>query len=121
LVPNFSGPAQAAQLTRFAAAHDVRYGYSGYWDAADLTWLTKFKLQVFPVQANCGSLKLCATPAAGISTWYAPRAGVRSMLIADPNQPGLPSIDPALGKPIATTRIGNLTVAVFPFDLASKF
>jgi hypothetical protein len=121
LVPNFSGPAQAAQLTRFAAAHDVRYGYSGYWDAADLTWLTKFKLQVFPVQANCGSLKLCATPAAGISTWYAPRAGVRSMLIADPNQPGLPSIDPALGKPIATTRIGSLTVAVFPFDLASKF
>ena len=120
LSPTFAGPAEATQLTRFAAAHDVRYGYASYWDAADLTWLTKFKLQVFAVQSSCGTQTLCKVPAAGISTWYTPRAGVRSMLIADPKQPGLQSIDPALGTPLATTRIGPLSVAVYPYDLASK-
>lgn len=117
----FPTPAQAAQLERFAHAEGVRYGYSGYWDAADVTWLSHFRLRVFPVAPGaCGAAHLCPFPAVQINTWYTPRPGIRSLLLADPSQPGLPAIVPGLGKPLAETHIGALTAAVYPFDIAAR-
>jgi hypothetical protein len=117
----FPTQAQAAQLERFATANGVRYGYAGYWDAADVTWLTHFRLQVFPVQTGpCAPVGVCPSPNVQISSWYAPRPGIHSLLVADPTQPGLTTLVSGLGKPLATTRIGKLTAAIYPFDIASK-
>ena len=42
------------------------------------------------------------------------------MLIADPTFPGVAAIDPQLGRPVAQAQIGQLTVAVYPYDIASR-
>lgn len=117
----FPGPAVANQLVRFARANDVRYGYGGYWDAADLTWLTRFKLKVYPVTTGCGPIGLCPYPTGRINTWYQARPGERSMLIADTAQPGVGSLTWPLRKPVARARIGQLLIAVYPYDIASRF
>jgi len=115
----YPGPPQARLVLRFANAHRVDYGYAGYWDGQDLTWLTAFKLQLYPVRSGCGPEGLCPDKAR-ISSWYAPRPGTRSMLIADQAQPGVPAIPSQLGHPLATTHIGSLTVAVYGYDIASR-
>jgi len=114
-------PSVAARVLNFARAYHVRYGYAGYWDAPDLTWLTRFHLKIYPIESNCGPYGVCPTAPARIDTWYVPKPRTRSLLIADSAVTGVASIDPRLGSPIATTRIGTLTLAVYPFDIASKF
>jgi hypothetical protein len=116
----FPTPGQSNLLLRFAQDNNVQYGYAGYWDAADLTWLTHFKLKLYPVVSGCGPAGLCPQPNVQIDTWYRPRPGSRSMLVADSSQPGVSAINPQLGKPLKTAEIGNLTVAIYPFDIASK-
>ena len=114
-------PSVAARVLQFARTYHVAYGYAGYWDAPDLTWLTRFDLKIYPIESGCGPNGICATAPARIDTWYSPRPGTRSMLIADSAVTGVASIDPRLGSPLARTRIGTLTVAVYPSDIASKF
>ena len=108
----------AQRLVAFARAHDVHYGYSGYWDAPDLTWLTNFGLPIYPIDSGCGRLGICRWGGARIETWYRNRPGTRSMMIADSIQHHVNKLDPRLGRPLATARIGTLTVAVYRFDLA---
>jgi hypothetical protein len=115
----FPGPPQAEMVLRFARAHDVSYGFASYFDGPDLTWLTKFKLQIYPVSSGCGPQGVCATHAR-IDRWYRPRPGTRSMLIADTAVPGLNQIPPGFPHPLAIDHIGSLTVAVYPFDIASR-
>lgn len=114
-------PTVADRVLSFARAHDVHYGYAGYWDAPDLTWLTRFNLKIYPIQSGCGVEGICAASPAQINTWYRARPGVRSMLIADSALPGVSSIDGMLGRPLSIARIGTLTVAIYPFDIASRF
>jgi hypothetical protein len=109
----------ADRVLQFARAHHVAYGYAGYWDAPDLTWLTRFNLRIYPVQ-RCGREGFCGTPPARITTWYRPRPGASSILIADSALTGVTWLEPKLGRPLAVTRIGTLTVAVYPFDVASR-
>jgi hypothetical protein len=114
-------PSVAARVLQFARTYHVQYGYAGYWDAPDLTWLTRFDLKIYPIESGCGPHGICPTAPARIDTWYVPRPGTRSMLIADSAVTGVASIDPRLGAPLASMHIGTLTVAVYPFDIASKF
>jgi hypothetical protein len=119
----FPTPQQANALARFARAEDVRYGYTGYWDAADLTWMSGFGVEVYPVsQCKPGSLVICPYDI-GISSWYTPRPGTRSMFIVDHGiqLQSVTAPDPALGAPLGTTTIGDLTVYVYPYDIASRF
>jgi hypothetical protein len=115
----YPGPPQARFVLRFARAHHVDRGYASYWDGQDLTWLTAFRLQIYPVRSGCGANDLCPDKAR-ISSWYQPRPGMRSMLIADRAQAGVHAIPAQLGHPLATTRIGSLTLAVYRYDIASK-
>jgi hypothetical protein len=116
---HYPGPPQAQLVLRFARANHVSYGYASYWDAQDLTWLTGFRLQIYPVRSGCGPEGLCPDKAR-ISSWYLPRPGTRSMVIADRAQPGVPQIPPQLGRPVARTQIGSLTVAVYSSDIAAR-
>jgi hypothetical protein len=42
------------------------------------------------------------------------------MVIADRAQPGVPQIPLQLGRPVARTQIGSLTVAVYSSDIAAR-
>jgi hypothetical protein len=119
----FPTPEQGQALARFAKAEGVTYGYTGYWDAADLTWMSRFRVKVYPV-SQCAQPRLVICPYyIGISSWYTPRPGTRSMLIVDHGiqLPLISAPDPTDGTPIASAAIGDLTVYVYPFDIASKF
>ncbi len=108
----------AQRVLAFAQAHDVRYGYASYWQAPDLTWLTHFKLQIYPVSLGCGQFGICPWPGAEITSWYTPRPQGRSLLITDSPNPPAVAIDPWLGPPIAVGRFDRLTVAVYSHDIA---
>ncbi|MGB9183354.1 MAG: hypothetical protein WCB67_04750 [Solirubrobacteraceae bacterium] len=111
---SLSGP-----LWQFARSEGLTYGYSGYWDAAPLTWQTKTAINVYPVRP-CGAT-LCPFYFHQISSWYTARPGIRTFLVSDPTQPGNPLAPSALGKPMRSVRIGRLTVYVYAYDIASKF
>ena len=119
----FPTPQQAQALARFAKAEHVRHGFTGYWDAADLTWMSGFHVKVYPVN-QCGSQNLAICPFnIGISSWYKPRPNTNSMLVIDHGiqLQTVTAPNPGDGAPIATTTIGDLTVYVYPFDIASHF
>src|SRR5205823_574253 len=96
----------AQRVLAYARAHHVGYAYASYWQAPDLTWLSDFRLHVYPVNVDCGEFGVCPWPGAQITSWYAHRPGTRSMLISD--MPGLPAeaVDPWLGRPVAVGRFG---------------
>ena len=108
-------------LERFAAAHHAGYGYASYWNAAELTWTTAFRLALYPVQECAPNHTLCPHPI-NISSWYRARPHTNSLLIVDPNLPELPirGLDAQFGQPSATATIAGVRVYVFPYDLASR-
>ncbi len=122
---SWPGAQEANTLVRLARYEHVNYGYASYWDAADLTWLTYFKLKIYPINRcavpNLPPEELCEFNLGQIDSWYKPRPGTRSMLIIDPKlQPSLvPAADPAMGYPTNVTRVGNLEVLTYPYDIAS--
>jgi hypothetical protein len=119
----FPTPPQARALARYARSENVTYGYTGYWDAADFTWMSEFKVKVYPV-ARCNAQTLAICPYdIGISSWYTPRQGTNAMLAIDRGitLQSVTAADPGDGSPIASADIGDLTVYVYPYDIASRF
>ncbi len=119
----FPTPQQAQALARYAKSEHVTYGYTGYWDAAGLTWMSGFNLKAYPVaQCHPPSPTMCPYYI-GVSSWYTPRRGTNSMLVIDHGIQlrSVTTPDPADGRPIASTSIGDLTVYIYPFDIASRF
>jgi hypothetical protein len=116
---HFPNGAVAASLLRLAKSEHLTYGYGGYWDAAPLSWQTKTAVQVYPV-ATCGP-SLCPFPLHRIDSWYTPRPGVRTFLISDPTQNPNPGPLPSLGRPQQIVHLYQLTVYIYPYDIASKF
>jgi hypothetical protein len=116
----FPTPSVAARVLAFARAHDVNYGYAGYWDAPSITWMTEFRLQLYPIKSGCPPYVACQFETAHISSWYGSRPGTRSMLVADSANSDFRSLDPRLGPPLAVAHIGTLTLAVYSYDIASE-
>jgi len=75
-------------------------------------YMTSVDRKIYPSEAGCRPHGICPTAPARISTWYVPRPGTRSMLIADTAVTGVASIDPRLGSPLATMRTDTLTFGV---------
>ena len=118
-IGNFPSDGVSGQLARIAHREHLTTGYAGYWDAAPITWATHFQVRVYPIFA-CGT-GLCPFSIHYISSWYTPRAGIHTFLVSDPTQPVAAPPVPSLGKPIAVHRIGELTMYVYPYDIASRF
>lgn len=116
--PTLPSDATAKAVERIATQHHVSVGYTGYWDAAPITWATHFRVRAYPVR-ECGQ-SLCRFYQHMISSWYLPRAGIGSFLLSDPTLPAAVSPSSALGAPSAVYRIGRLTMYIYSYDLASK-
>ena len=110
------------QVARLAALNHLDFGYAAYWDAAPIAWATHLRLHVYPVQ-DCyptPSPVLCWTPVHTITSWYVPRRGKHSFMIADSGT-AMPTVVGAnLGTPTHTYQIGSMTMYVYPYDIASK-
>jgi len=120
----FPGPATAAALVRFARQEGVSRGYAGYWDAEQLTWGTRFSVLVRPVRVcSARSHSLCYPQLGMISSWYTPQPNARSLLVVDSlgtSYNGVLARDPALGRPLASRRLGYITVYVYSYDIAAR-
>jgi hypothetical protein len=115
---DFPSASASVQVARIARREHLTVGYAGYWDAAPITWATHFAVKVYPVQ-QCGA-RLCKFDIHYISSWYTRRPGLRTFLIEDPTQPVAATPIAALGKPSAVYRIDELTMYVYPYDIASR-
>jgi hypothetical protein len=118
--------AVASQLLRWARSEHLMYGYAGYWDAAPLTWEMHSQVQVYPVWTCPDGRSLCPFTLHRISSWYRPRAGARTFLVIDARQTAANTITSlssvaSLGKPEQTVTLQQLTILVYPYDIASRF
>ena len=115
---HFPSYSVSAQVARIARLEHITIGYAGYWDAAPITWATRFAVKVYPVDA-CGA-RLCPFYLHYMSSWYTPRPGIRTFLISDPTQPVPAPAVPVLGTPSAVYHVNELTMYVYPYDIASR-
>jgi len=124
----FPDRTEATGLEQFAAAHHLRYGYAAYWDAAPLTWFTNQRLEVYPTR-GCRHHTLCPYGRPRISSWYTPRPSTRTFLLVDrrliaggkSDSLGVLGPPRAFGPPMSSTRIGEMTVYVYGYDIAARF
>jgi len=119
-IGNFPTDQVAGEVAQVARREHLTVGYAGYWDATPITWATHFRVKVYPVQACPGIPRLCRFGIHYISSWYVPRPNQRTFLISDPTQPVPASPVPELGAPSAVYRIAELTMYVYPYDIASR-
>jgi len=110
----------AGQIARIAAREHLAVGYAGYWDAAPITWATDFRVHVYPVSVCDQRKHLCRFDLHFISSWYRPRPRTGSFLLTDPALANVWIRPPDLGRPDSVYRLGQVTMYVYPYDLANR-
>jgi hypothetical protein len=96
---------QADAFARLVWRERVDHGYTDYWDAAPITWKTRFHVLAYPAEA-CGP-RICRFPEAYDSAWYPPRSGERTFIITDTARPEMHAAPASLGAPVASFRVGG--------------
>lgn len=111
----------AGTVAKIARQEHLSVGYSGYWDAAPITWATHLRVKVYPVDDCDGNQHLCGFELHIMSNWYSPAPAMRTFLLSDPAYPAEPSAPtPDLGPPLAVHQIGAVTMYVYPYNIASR-
>jgi hypothetical protein len=110
--------AEVNQVIGIAERNHLALGYAGYWEAAPITWSSHMRVAVYPVLA-CGAT-LCPFYLHFISSWYTPRPNTRTFLLTSNALPFVPAPPASLGRASAVYHAGDLTMYVYPYDLASK-
>jgi hypothetical protein len=112
-----------ARVAQIAVWNSVTVAYADYWSSYSLSWGAHMRVDVYPVtecQSN-GKRALCPFILNAVDAWYRPRSHVRSMLISQKGSLYVPHLPPpSLGRPMRTYRMGDYTVSVFDYDLASR-
>lgn len=113
----------AGQIVALARADHATNGFSGYWDASNLTWQERGAITVRPLE-TCGNPNpkgsdicpffLMRTPA-----WYRVQPG-RSFLLVDPNNLYVTKLPDNLGTPLHVYNLGPVTMYVYSYDIASR-
>lgn len=116
----FPSGAVADRVAAIAARDGISVGYSGYWDAAPITWATRFRVRVYPVSICDRGEHLCRFDLHYISSWYTPRPGAGSFLLGDPSLALVPAPTPDLGAPAHVYHLGQVTMYVYRYDVASR-
>lgn len=92
-------------------------GYAGYWNAASLTWSSDGHLRVYPITDVAGP----AAPMflARAAAWYVPRPATSSYVVLAPGDGDLADrLPPGLARPQREIRLGAITLATYPDDVA---
>lgn len=110
----------ADRIAQIAAREGVSVGYAGYWDAAPITWAEHFRVNVYPVSICDRGEHLCRFDLHYITSWYTPRPAIRSFLLGDPSLALVPGPTPDLGQPSGVFHVGQTTMYVYPYDIATK-
>jgi hypothetical protein len=106
-------------IAKYAEQEQVAVGYGFYWNSIDLMWESDFKVKVYPIQrCSYDKHRLCTFNEISMSNWDRSHGKVRSMLIVNPTARQVRRREAAFGPPIAKTRIGNLLIYVYPYDIA---
>jgi hypothetical protein len=110
--------AYAKQIESVVRARGLSVGYTGYWNAASLDWSTRERLHVYPITDRFGPTQPMYLARA--DAWYRPRPHTPSYLILAPGDFDLRDQLPSdLPRPRSQVRIGPITVAIYPDDLAA--
>lgn len=110
---------QAPAIEAFVRSHHLSVGYAGYWDAANLDWVTHNRLHVYPLTNRFGPTEPMYL--ARVAAWYRPRPATPSYLLLAPNDADLPDrLPPDLPPPSHEVSIGPLTLAIYPYDIAAR-
>jgi hypothetical protein len=111
----------ARGVAAFARREQVAVGYGFYWNSIDLMWESDFKVKVYPIQrCKTEPRRLCTFSEISASNWDRPHGNVRSMLVVNPGARQVRRVEAAFGRPIARTRVGNLLLYAYPYDIARK-
>lgn len=114
----FPSDAIAGAVAAIAGREHLERGYAGYWDAAPITWAAHLRVHVYPVYACAHGI--CEFDEHTIAGWYRPHPGQRTFLLTDSVQPFLGAPPASLGRPTASYPIGQVTMYVYPYDIASR-
>jgi hypothetical protein len=109
----------AQEIVRLLEQHGVTRGYAGYWDAQNLSWQSGMRVLVAPIE-RCdwpGEPRLCGFDFSTIASWYDEHPGP-SFLIVDPETAFITEPPPIVREAGRSYRFGQLTVYLFPYDLA---
>ena len=114
----------AATIVNDARKSHATYGYAGYSDASNLTWMTHEEVKVRPVQACAAAIPsqagVCPFFIEETASWYTARP-MRTFLLVDPSDPYLTGPPVNLGKPLKTYTIGTIKMYVYSYNVAKKF
>jgi hypothetical protein len=112
-------PQVAQKVAAVAERMHATLGYAQYWDAANITWLTGFRVVIAPF-VGCGvsTSRLCPGPNDFLEEWYRPEPR-RTFLLSDTTQSTwAPSA--SLGRAIATYHFGTITMYVYNHDVVES-
>ena len=112
--------ADTASVTRIARANNVPVGYGGYGTSV-FTWITHGRVTVRPLMAceNPQGADICPFYLMSTPAWYVPRER-HTFLLTVSGEGWVSSLPPGLGKPLATYRLGAMSMYIYPYDLASR-
>jgi hypothetical protein len=100
--------------------HDhLRVGYAGYWNAASLSWSSDGQLHVYPLLGN--DVHAAPMYLERVAAWYRPRPHTPTYLILSPNDFLPDRLPSSLPRPAHTVHLGNITVDIWPYDIAAYF
>jgi hypothetical protein len=121
----FSLPRDGRRVIAFVEEEGLTRGYGGYWSSHAITWHSHGRTTVYPVsECREPSRVLCPFDLAVSTTWYRPEPGTRTFIVAGTSgPPPLLRIPPAeeFGAPVQTATLGDYSVFVYDYDVASRF
>ena len=112
-----------ARAIDYARSRGATRGYAGYWNASALSWKSGHRL--VPV-GNCIGPKgqtLCISPFAVPPHLMKPVPRTKSFVLVDHTYPGAPEdrFLTGFGPWAEQLAIGSVFIAIYPYDIASRF
>ena len=116
--PRAITPSQTSRIEAVVLERHLGIGYAGYWDAAPLDWFSHGRLRVYPLTEVPGHTEPMGI--ARIAAWYRPLPDTPSYLLLAPDDNVLPDRVPSdLPTPAHEYRVGQFTLATYPYDIAA--
>jgi hypothetical protein len=109
---------QMDRIVTLVRSRHLGVGYAGYWEAAPLDWISHGRLRVYPLTELYGPTQ--PMDLARVAAWYRPHANTPSYLLLTRGDDTFADAIPRdFPKPRYEIRVGQVTLAVYPYDIAA--